>query len=151
MAPSEDRPRTGPARWTATGSHGSLSGYGLALGALAAALLFRYLVRDSLGVKVPYLQFYPAILLAAWYGGLGPGVLTTTLAAFTAMYFFLPPDGPGRSGSLGSAVIGDFRRHRPGDFVAQSPAASGRGCATNCGCHRDCSRRTAGRDSQHDR
>jgi hypothetical protein len=46
--------------------------YVVALGALAAALLFRYLVRDSLGLTVPYLQFYPAIIVAAWYGGLGP-------------------------------------------------------------------------------
>jgi two-component system sensor kinase FixL len=93
MAPSEERPRTGLAQRTAPGTHGSLSGYGLALGALAAALLFRYLARDSLGLKVPYLQFYPAILVAAWYGGFGPGVLTTLLAAAAAMYFFLPPAG----------------------------------------------------------
>lgn len=40
-----------------------------------------------------YLQFYPAIIVAAWYGGLGPGVLTTILSAAVAMYFFLPPAG----------------------------------------------------------
>ena len=69
------------------------SRYLVAIGALAAALLFRYLVRDSLGFEVPYLQFYPAIIVAAWYGGLGPGVATTVLATMAAMYFFLPPAG----------------------------------------------------------
>ncbi|HEY7443208.1 MAG TPA: DUF4118 domain-containing protein, partial [Vicinamibacterales bacterium] len=63
------------------------------MGLLAVALLLRYLLRDSLGVKVPYLQFFPAIIVAAWYGGLGPGVLTTALSCVLAMYFLLPPDG----------------------------------------------------------
>ena len=70
-----------------------VSRYVVAVGALAAALLFRYLVRESLGLTVPYLQFYPAIIVAAWYGGLGPGVLSTTLSALAAMYFLLPPTG----------------------------------------------------------
>ena len=69
------------------------SRYAVALGALAAVLLFRYLVRDSIGLKVPFLQFYPAIIVAAWYGGLGPGVLTTALSTVAAMYFLLPPVG----------------------------------------------------------
>jgi two-component system sensor kinase FixL len=67
--------------------------YAVALGALAAALLFRYLLRESLGLKVPYLQFYPAIIVAAWYGGLGPGLLVTTLSTLAAMYWLLPPGG----------------------------------------------------------
>jgi PAS domain S-box-containing protein len=70
-----------------------LSRYLVAVGAIAASLLFRYGLKDSLGLKVPYLQFYPAILLAAWYGGLGPGLLTTAVSALAAMYFLLPPDG----------------------------------------------------------
>jgi two-component system sensor kinase FixL len=69
--------------------------YAVALGALAIALLFRYVFRDSLGLKVPYLQFYPAIIAAAWYGGFGPGILTTTLSTGVAMYFLLPPAGFG--------------------------------------------------------
>ena len=60
---------------------------------MAASLLFRYLLRDSFGLKVPYLQFYPAIILAPWYGGLGPAVLATAISAVATMYFLLPPDG----------------------------------------------------------
>jgi PAS domain S-box-containing protein len=75
------------------GTSGWIPRYAVALAALALALLFRYVVRDSLGVDVPYLQFYPAILAAAWYGGLGPGVLVTAVSAATASYFLLPPAG----------------------------------------------------------
>ena len=66
--------------------------YAVALAAFGAALLFRYLFRDSLGLKVPYLLFYPAILVAAWYGGAWPGVLTTALSTLAAMYL-LSPEG----------------------------------------------------------
>jgi two-component system sensor kinase FixL len=67
--------------------------YVVALAAFGGALLFRYVFRESLGPKVPYLQFYPAVMFAAWYGGLGPGALLTTLSTVVSMYFLLPPDG----------------------------------------------------------
>jgi PAS domain S-box-containing protein len=70
------------------------SRYVVALAAFGGALLFRYLFSESLGSKVPYLQFYPAVMFAAWYGGLGPGgVLLTTLSAVASMYVLLPPAG----------------------------------------------------------
>jgi two-component system sensor kinase FixL len=67
--------------------------YIVAVGAVGASLLFRYPLRESFGVKAPYLQFYPAVILAAWYGGLGPGIVATGLSALAAMYFLLPPAG----------------------------------------------------------
>jgi PAS domain S-box-containing protein len=85
-----------------------VSGYGVALGALGVSLLFRYLFRESLGVTVPYLQFYPAVIVAAWYGGAGPGVLTTALSALTAMYFLLPPEGPAVGDSADLLSLGVF-------------------------------------------
>jgi two-component system sensor kinase FixL len=69
------------------------SGYAVALAGVGLALLLRYSLRDSFGVTVPYLQFYPAIICAAWFGGLGPGVLATAVSALAAMYAFLPPAG----------------------------------------------------------
>ena len=80
-------------RWRQAVTSALTSRYIVGLAAFGAAVLFRYALRDSLGVKVPYLQFYPAIILAAWYGGLGPGILITTLSAAAAMYFLLPPVG----------------------------------------------------------
>jgi two-component system sensor kinase FixL len=73
---------------------------------IGAALLLRYELRSWLGPSVPYLQFFPAILIAAWYGGLGPGVVATTTAALAAMSFFLPPAG---------LAVG-----QPGDLVSLS-------------------------------
>lgn len=67
--------------------------YAVGLAAVAASLLFRYAFHAWLGFKVPYLQFYPAIIVAAWYGGLGPGLLATGISVVTAMYFLLPPAG----------------------------------------------------------
>ena len=69
------------------------SRYAVALAAFAVAVLLRYIFSDRLGATVPYLQFFPAIMLAAWYGGLGPGVLITTLSMVVAMYWLLPPAG----------------------------------------------------------
>jgi PAS domain S-box-containing protein len=67
--------------------------YVIALAVTAASLLFRYASQDALGLKVPFLQFYPAITIAAWYGGLGPGLLATAISAIAAMYYLLPPPG----------------------------------------------------------
>ena len=71
----------------------SATRYLVAVTAFAISILFRYAFQDWLGLKTPYLQFYPAIIVAAWYGGLGPGLLVTGLSCLTAMYFLLPPDG----------------------------------------------------------
>jgi two-component system, LuxR family, sensor kinase FixL len=81
-------------KWALTGTPTSFSRYLVAATALAAALLFRYLFRDSLGLKAPYLQFYPALIVAAWYGGPGPGVAVTAASTIVAMYWLLPPSGP---------------------------------------------------------
>jgi two-component system sensor kinase FixL len=87
---------------------GHISRYAVALGAFAAALLLRYLVRDALGLKVPFLQFYPAIIIAAWYGGFGPGILTTTLSTLAAMYLLLPPAGLGVADAADQMSLGVF-------------------------------------------
>jgi PAS domain S-box-containing protein len=71
----------------------AVSQYLVALAAITASLLLRYAFRDTLSLNVPYLQFYPAIIIAAWYGGLGPGLLATGISVLTAMYFLLPPAG----------------------------------------------------------
>ena len=84
------------------------SRYLVALAAFGAAILFRYVLKDSLGPKVPYLHFYPAIMIAAWYGGLGPGLLTTTLSTIGAMYFLLPPPGLAVGDSADQLSLGVF-------------------------------------------
>src|SRR3712207_8731729 len=38
-------------------------------------------------------MFAAAVMVAAWFGGLGPGLLATGLGAVAGDYFFLPPVG----------------------------------------------------------
>ena len=70
-------------------------GYAIATAAVAASLLARYAFQSLLGSKVPFLQFYPAIVVAAWAGGLGPGLVATGLSSLAAMLVLLPPAGLG--------------------------------------------------------
>ena len=67
--------------------------YALAIALVAGSVLLRFALASWLGLKVPYIHFFPAILLAGWYGGFGPGAAATLLSTLAAMYFFLPPDG----------------------------------------------------------
>jgi len=41
--------------------------------------------------KLPFLTLFPAVLISVWYGGLGPGLVTTALCATAAAYFWLAP------------------------------------------------------------
>jgi len=68
-------------------------GYTAAIAIVTASVLLRFALSPWLGFKVPYLQFFPAILLAGWYGGFGPGIVATALSSLAAIYFFLPPEG----------------------------------------------------------
>ncbi len=56
---------------------------------LAAAL--RLLVDEWLGAAVPFITFFPAVLMSALVGGLWGGALATTLSALLADYLFLAP------------------------------------------------------------
>lgn len=67
-----------------------LHAYVAAVLLVAAAVAFRSIFRASFGGTAPYLQFFAAIMVAGWYGGLGPGILATVLSASAAFYFFLP-------------------------------------------------------------
>jgi PAS domain S-box-containing protein len=65
--------------------------YGGAVLVVVASVLVRLPLQPLLGDGVPFLFFFPAIAAAAWYGGLGPGLLATALSTLAADYFFLPP------------------------------------------------------------
>jgi two-component system sensor kinase FixL len=72
---------------------GRVARYAVAVAVVGAAILLRRVLDQWLGLNAPYLQFFAAILIAAWYGGFGPGVLATALASIAAMYLYLPPAG----------------------------------------------------------
>jgi PAS domain S-box-containing protein len=67
------------------------AGYGVAIGLVSLAALARLALSDYLGAQIPFITFFPAIIIATLLGGLWPGVCATILSALTAWYLFLPP------------------------------------------------------------
>src|SRR5262249_59634304 len=65
--------------------------YSLAVGFAASAIALRTLLTVLWGYDLPFLTFFPAIVLSAWTGGFGPGVLATGLCGVAAQYFWLAP------------------------------------------------------------
>src|SRR5205807_7189621 len=45
----------------------------------------------ALGDAVPHMFFFPAVMIAAYYGGFAPGFLSTLLGTLAANYFFTEP------------------------------------------------------------
>ena len=64
--------------------------YGLGVAAVAAALLLSLL--PVWCPRYPFLLFYPCVVLAAWYGGLWPGLVTTVVST-AVLWFVLQPLG----------------------------------------------------------
>ena len=42
-------------------------------------------------LEFPFITFFPAVMVSAWLGGFGPGLLTTLLSAIIADFFWLEP------------------------------------------------------------
>ena len=70
-----------------------LTAYGLAVMTTAAALLLRLALVGFWGTTVPFILFYPAIMVTGWLGGLGAGLVATFLAALSSWYFLIEPLG----------------------------------------------------------
>jgi signal transduction histidine kinase len=63
--------------------------YAIALAAVLAALLLRYLMNPLLGQQGPYLILSLAVVVAALYGGFGPALFATVLSTSIGTYFFI--------------------------------------------------------------
>jgi signal transduction histidine kinase len=83
--------------------HGSLSGYAVAIALVALALGLRFLLGGWLPGN-PYHTFWPAAVLAAFFGGLGPGLLATFLGGIAAWYVLVPPFWSFRGSSTPDAI-----------------------------------------------
>ena len=81
-----------------------LPGYAVAAVAVGLALLVKLLLDPLIEQESPFLLFFGAVMIGAWFGGLGPGLLATTLAALTAGYFFLSPTYPLLAGDFGQVL-----------------------------------------------
>jgi len=66
---------------------GRLFRYGVALLVTGLSLLLRWPMWPLLGNQTPHMTFFPAVMLSAYFGGLGPGLLSTILSALAANYF----------------------------------------------------------------
>ena len=89
--------------------------YGLSVVAVALASAFTWLIWGWIKPQVSPL-FFVALLVAAWYGGLGPGLLATALSAFVSIYAFSDP--------VYSVAVDAEDFLRVGAFVAVSVAVS---------------------------
>src|SRR5262245_26703170 len=65
--------------------------YGAVPVAVAVALLCRLLLWPVVGPELPYLFFWPAVVFAAWYGGLRAGLLATFLSALAVNFSLFWP------------------------------------------------------------
>jgi signal transduction histidine kinase/ActR/RegA family two-component response regulator len=65
--------------------------YFVAIAATAIVFTARFLLNSTLGDAAPLLMFTLSVMVAAWYGGLGPGLLATALGASLGDYFFIAP------------------------------------------------------------
>src|SRR2546427_12248579 len=63
----------------------------LAAALRALAILASLLLAPHWNPRHLLLPFSPAVMLSAWFGGFGPGFLTTLLSALAMDYFWLPP------------------------------------------------------------
>ena len=66
--------------------------YGVALLTVVLALLLMLIIDRWVPMRTsPFLLFFAAVMVSAWYGGFGAGLCATAIAALCSIYFFLPP------------------------------------------------------------
>lgn len=70
-----------------------LAAYLTALLLASGSVYIRYLLNPLLGRDAPFLPAVIAVAVAAWYGGLGPGLLATIVSALSGLTLFLEPWG----------------------------------------------------------
>jgi PAS domain S-box-containing protein len=64
--------------------------YGVAILSIVVALILMLLLDPWLSMtQSPFLLFFGAVMVSAWYGGKGPGIFATLLSAFVANHFFI--------------------------------------------------------------
>ncbi len=83
--------------------HGGVRTYLVALAAIVVALCLQHISWTVLH-PFPFLLYFPAICLAALYGGAGPGAFAAVLSGLFIFYFAWP----GVDGVRGWAVAGPF-------------------------------------------
>jgi PAS domain-containing protein len=70
-----------------------LLAYGVAFAAIALATVFRWAIGDYFLDRVPFIFYFPAIVVTTLLGGFWPGVLAIILSSLAAWAFFIHPTG----------------------------------------------------------
>jgi PAS domain S-box-containing protein len=66
--------------------------YAVAVASVGLAILARLGLEGALSSSsLPFITFFPAIIVSSFLGGLRPGILSVLLSALAADYLFLPP------------------------------------------------------------
>ncbi|HEY9601288.1 MAG TPA: DUF4118 domain-containing protein, partial [Allocoleopsis sp.] len=66
--------------------------YGIAVLAVVLAMLLMLLVNPWVTMsESPFLMFFGAVMVSAWYGGMSAGLLSTFSSALLSTYFFIEP------------------------------------------------------------
>ncbi|MBC8102826.1 MAG: DUF4118 domain-containing protein, partial [Cytophagales bacterium] len=81
-----------------------IAGYAAAILSVTVATLIRLGLNPIWGSRFPYLVFFPAIVVAGLYGGLGPGLLSVALSAGSIVLFVLSLSGTSQAGSADDAT-----------------------------------------------
>ncbi len=64
--------------------------YGVAVAAIVIGGIARETLTPAVGpTALPFIFFFPAVAMAAWYGGLGPGLFAALGSALAADWFFI--------------------------------------------------------------
>jgi PAS domain S-box-containing protein len=67
-----------------------LTAYAVAVLCAALSVLVRVALDPVWGARLPLLTFFPAVAVAAWFGGLRPGLVATLLCALAGAYYWFP-------------------------------------------------------------
>ncbi|MGH7359137.1 MAG: DUF4118 domain-containing protein, partial [Candidatus Rokuibacteriota bacterium] len=78
--------------------------YGCAVASVAGFLLVKRLMDPLYQWESPFLLLFAPVMLSAWYGGFGPGLVASGLAAGVIDYYFLAPVGSFRIHSLAQVI-----------------------------------------------
>ncbi|WP_225204658.1 sensor histidine kinase [Novosphingobium huizhouense] len=70
---------------------GRIAGYALGIALFALGLAVRWAADHLFPPGFPFLTFFPAVIVATFLAGRGPGVLCAVLSGLAAWYFFVPP------------------------------------------------------------
>ena len=69
-----------------------LARFGVAVAAVVLAWVIRQAISPVVGQeRLPFIFFFPAVVIAAWYGGLGPGLLAAIFGGLAADWYYIGP------------------------------------------------------------